>query len=1135
MKKILLSIFTLVFMTNLMLAVNVTFQVDMSSVSGFTVANVNGTFNGWCGACAPMTDANNDGIWELTIDLAAGSYEYKFTADGWNQQENLAAGSPCTITTSGFTNRTLTVVATDIVQPVVCWSSCSNCSTVFPVTFVVDMNDVSSAFTTPTINGSFNGWSGTANPLTDANNDGVWETTLIMSTGAYEFKYAADNWGIQESLTPGLPCTVTNSGFTNRTLTVGSSAIVMDTVCYNACVGCNTVIPTYNVTFQVDMTNVTGFTTPEVNGTFNGWCGNCTQMSDANNDDIWTVTVPLQAGSYAYKYSADAWSIQEELAGLPGGCTATVGGFTNRTLTVAGDMTIPVVCYQNCNSCATAQYNVTFQVDMNNETGFTTPEVNGTFAGWCGNCIQMADADNDGVWAVTVPLTVGSYEYKYSHDNWGGQESLTSGTSCTVTNFGNTNRALTVSGNTTLPVVCYGSCSSCVVPTYNVTFQVDMSQYAFAYTTPEVNGSFAGWCGNCIQMTDANNDEVWTVTVPLPAGSYEYKFSHDNWGGQENLVAGTSCTVSNFGFTNRVLNVTGDATLPVVCYGSCNSCTAPTYNVTFQVDMSQVTGFTTPEVNGSFAGWCGNCIQMTDANNDDIWTVTVPLESGTYEFKYSADSWGIQETLAPGSSCTVTNFGFTNRSLTVGTSNIVMPVVCYGLCTICGPSNDHPSNASMVPGANAWYPQCSLYSGSCSTANNSSESGAFSGPDVWYRFVADLANVSIQLNHSGMDGAIQLLDASFNAVSGGTENASSATSGTETLNFSGLTVGQVYYVSVGAASGSGGDYSLCIKQLLPSGCATNTTSPLSICSTFKAKSTGAATYTTTFSPMLGSIGGGSITASGSFNLGNPALGLVPGNTYLVIVNANYTNLQNAMGDDVDITVFGANPGCIVTIAPQLDIQVRASQRCAAPATLVPYTYLRAEPFSCGVTNYTFEFTPVVSCNDATPTGITFTATHPSRIMSLTMPNGTSPAGQVIQPQTYYSVRIRPNYSTGGVNQGTFGTPQTIFVGGSVIESTEPMVAQNMDAEKIDGVDLNAVVYPNPNNGQNFIINADELENALVQIQIIDNMGRMVTSQSFAVDGSLNTTIELQQPLAAGMYTIQILDGQHRRNTKMIVE
>ena len=48
---------------------------------------------------------------------------------------------------------------------------------------------------------------------------------------------------------------------------------------------------TATVTFRVDMQNVTdAFTTPEVNGTFNSWCGNCWAMSDADGDNIWDVT-----------------------------------------------------------------------------------------------------------------------------------------------------------------------------------------------------------------------------------------------------------------------------------------------------------------------------------------------------------------------------------------------------------------------------------------------------------------------------------------------------------------------------------------------------------------------------------------------------------------------------------------------------------------------------------------------------------------------------------------------------------------------------------------------------------------------------------------------------------------------------
>ena len=93
--------------------------------------------------------------------------------------------------------------------------------------------------------------------------------------------------------------------------------------------------------------------------------------------------------------------------------------------------------------------------------------------------------------------------------------------------------------------------------------------------------------------------------------------------------------------------------------------TASAFNVTFRVDMSQQTDFTTPEVNGSFNNWCGNCFQMTDADGDNIWEATTDLVAGTYEYKFSADNWGSQETLLQGSACTVTNFGFTNRTLAV--------------------------------------------------------------------------------------------------------------------------------------------------------------------------------------------------------------------------------------------------------------------------------------------------------------------------------------------------------------------------------------------------------------------------------------------------------------------------------------
>lgn len=132
MKKILLACLILI-SGSAFSQIDVTFKVDMRAYNiPFTTANVNGTFNGWCGACNPMTDANNDSIWEATISLPPGTIEYKFTVDGWTGQENLTPGSPCTVTNSGFTNRVLTFTAATVL-PVNCWGKCGACGPLGPI------------------------------------------------------------------------------------------------------------------------------------------------------------------------------------------------------------------------------------------------------------------------------------------------------------------------------------------------------------------------------------------------------------------------------------------------------------------------------------------------------------------------------------------------------------------------------------------------------------------------------------------------------------------------------------------------------------------------------------------------------------------------------------------------------------------------------------------------------------------------------------------------------------------------------------------------------------------------------------------------------------------------------------------
>ena len=75
-------------------------------------------------------------------------------------------------------------------------------------------------------------------------------------------------------------------------------------------------------------------------------------------------------------------------------------------------------------------------------------------------------------------------------------------------------------------------------------------------------------------MSDDNGDGIYDVTVELSAGQIEYKFTVDGWTAQEEFAGGESCTLTSGGFTNRVYEVMEEATLPVVCWNSCDACPA---------------------------------------------------------------------------------------------------------------------------------------------------------------------------------------------------------------------------------------------------------------------------------------------------------------------------------------------------------------------------------------------------------------------------------------------------------------------------------------------------------------------------------------------------------------------------------
>ena len=111
-----------------------------------------------------------------------------------------------------------------------------------------------------------------------------------------------------------------------------------------------------DITFKIDMSqNLDPFNTPELNSTFNNWCGNCNTLTDVDGDEIWELTVSLNpSDTVEYKFSADNWAFQETLDPNES-CTNGLSNFTNRFLIVPSINTVlDEVCWGSCSPCATS-------------------------------------------------------------------------------------------------------------------------------------------------------------------------------------------------------------------------------------------------------------------------------------------------------------------------------------------------------------------------------------------------------------------------------------------------------------------------------------------------------------------------------------------------------------------------------------------------------------------------------------------------------------------------------------------------------------------------------------------------------------------------------------------------------------
>ena len=463
-------------------------------------------------------------------------------------------------------------------------------------------------------------------------------------------------------------------------------------------------------------------------------------MSDDDGDQVWSYTIDLDPGTYTYKFRNGWWTDWNTGSGwedVPQECE--VGDFGDREVVVSNEnLNINPVCFGSCSvECIEIIYsNVTFQVDMTDEDLLPSDivYVNGSFNGWCGACNPMSDANEDGIWELTIELGAGSYEYIYTTNGWdGSQAGAPIGSECdflSTDSYGN--YGFTIDGeDILLDLYCFGTCyDECVQPVpVDVTFNVDMNGEIVSDGVFMIGSyqSIVPWSQFIAptQMSDENGDGIYSATVSLMTSEYiEYKFV--NGSGVSGLVEsnegigacgsspnatcsspGSLCNNRFIDIPSCVLNsndvcVLDPFSVEAVSFDSCGSIIA---NVNFTIDLNG-TGYPNDDydqcgVNGSWCAtesgdWPGWCFTLDD-NGDNIFSGTLEgLSSGNYEFVVfcsgAADNfsgWGVQLSPTLGSECDFDlSDEFGNYGFTIIEDNVDVSL-CAGSCdSTCSESSD---------------------------------------------------------------------------------------------------------------------------------------------------------------------------------------------------------------------------------------------------------------------------------------------------------------------------------------------------------------------------------------------------------------------------------------------------------------
>jgi hypothetical protein len=252
-----------------------------------------------------------------------------------------------------------------------------------------------------------------------------------------------------------------------------------------------------------------------------------------------------------------------------------------------------------------------------------------------------------------------------------------------------------------------------------------------------------------------------------------------------------------------------------------------------------------------------------------------------------------------------------------------------------------------------------------------------------------------------------------------------------------------------------------------------------------------------------------------------------GSTFNLLISNTYS-ITDASGATETLTVSALSP-CAVTTSAQPVTALKAADQCTAGQKFrgaIVYSL----PWVCGATNWRWKFQELDASGN--PVGLPIEVNRNSATNAISL-------GTIAQLQygKTYAVQTAPILAYTGTNYAYGPAFNMCIIGtaGMIADSSQETAQGSTKAASQDvaqGMELN--IYPNPSNGNNIQLMLSGIDTQVVQVRILDAMGKQIWANKYNSLELNNTSIELAQSLSDGLYFIQVVSGNETISQRFLV-